>query len=85
MTAKPGAAQLAALAGAEWVGAFYALPKSAWTLRTWDGFLVPKPFSRVCVTWPAHAEPKPEAIQAALDESVALAGRGKGAHTRAGL
>ena len=85
MVAKPGAAQLAALAGSAWVGAFYALPRSAWTLRSWDGFLIPKPFSRVRVTWPPHVEPRLEAIQAALDEAVTLAGGQKGTATRAGF
>ncbi len=76
MVAKPGAAQLAELVGAS-VGAFYALPERAWELRTWDRFLIPKPFSRVVVTFPAIAPAGrvglEAAIQAALDESVAMA------------
>ena len=73
MVAKAGAAQLARLVEAEWVGAFYALPDRAWTLKTWDGFVIPKPFSRVRVSWPGHVAPEQGAIQAALDESVELA------------
>ena len=73
VVAKAGATQLAALVGAEWVGAFYALPEKAWTLRTWDRFLIPKPFSRVRITWPPHGETGLPAVQAGLDESVALA------------
>ena len=84
MLAKPGAAQLAELVNAEWVGAFYALPERAWTLRTWDGFLIPRPFSRVRITWPQHVEPNQLAIQAALDASVALAAQ-RETDTRAGL
>ena len=72
--AKPGAAQLAELVGAQWIGAFYALPDKAWTLKTWDGFLIPKPFSRVRMTWPLAAAPNKAAVQAALDESVRMAG-----------
>jgi lysophospholipid acyltransferase (LPLAT)-like uncharacterized protein len=74
--AKPGAAQLASLVGAP-VGAFYALPERAWQLRTWDRFLIPKPFSRVAVTFPAivpaGAPNLQSAIQHALDQSVAMA------------
>ena len=78
MVAKAGAAQLARLVEAEWVGAFYALPERAWTLKTWDGFLIPKPFSRVRLSWPRHVRPEPAAIQAALDEAVELAVRAGG-------
>jgi lysophospholipid acyltransferase (LPLAT)-like uncharacterized protein len=76
--AKSGTAQLAQLTGA-WVGCFYALPECAWELRSWDRFLIPKPFSRVVLTWPAHV-PAPDvttaAVQAALDRAVALAQAG---------
>jgi hypothetical protein len=88
--AKPGAAQLANSVGATteegqvgaaklgtWVGCFYALPERAWELRSWDRFLIPKPFSRVVLTWPAHVpagEVTAAAVQAALDRAVAMAG-----------
>jgi lysophospholipid acyltransferase (LPLAT)-like uncharacterized protein len=72
MQAKPGPAQLAALVGAPWVGAFDALPNRAWTLNTWDRFLIPKPFATVRIGWPAHVPPA--AVQTALDAAVALAG-----------
>ena len=84
MVAKPGAAQLAELVGAAWVGAFYAFPDRAWTLKTWDGFLIPKPFSRVRMTWPRQVAPVAEDIQLALDEAVALAGPETGETTLAG-
>ncbi len=78
--AKPGAAQLAQSVGAQsggtWLGCFYALPNRAWQLRSWDRFLIPKPFSRVVLTWPAHipaAEVTPAAVQATLDRAVAMA------------
>ena len=73
MVAKPGTAQLAQLVGAPWVGTFYVLPERAWVLKTWDRFLIPKPFSRVLVTWPAHVGTSEAEVQAALDESVRMA------------
>ncbi|HUD22974.1 MAG TPA: lysophospholipid acyltransferase family protein [Acidobacteriaceae bacterium] len=83
--AKPGAALLAnSVAGhtadgqptGTWVGCFYALPDRAWQLRSWDRFLIPKPFSRVVVTWPAHVpagEVTTASVQAALDRAVQMA------------
>ena len=72
MVAKPGAAQLATQVGAT-VGTFYVLPERAWQLRSWDRFLIPKPFSRVLVTWPAHVPADNAVVQRALDRSVELA------------
>jgi lysophospholipid acyltransferase (LPLAT)-like uncharacterized protein len=71
--AKPGTLQLAQLTGAPWVGAFYAFPLRAWTLNSWDKFLIPKPFSRVLVTFPPHVPTEQSAIQQALDQSVQMA------------
>jgi len=83
--AKPGTALLANSVGQQaadgkpsgtWVGCFYALPDRAWQLRSWDRFLIPKPFSRVVLTWPAHipaSEVTPETVQAALDRAVQMA------------
>ena len=76
MQAKPGTAQLARLVGAP-VGSFYVLPLRAWELRSWDRFLIPKPFSRVIVTWPAHVpanEVNESSVQAALDHAVSMVG-----------
>jgi len=77
LVAKPGAAQLAQLTGAPWVGAFHALPERAWALPSWDRFLIPKPFSRVAVAFSAHApatvQDLPTAVQHCLDEAIALA------------
>jgi lysophospholipid acyltransferase (LPLAT)-like uncharacterized protein len=75
MVAQPGPVQLAQLAKAPWVGAFYALPLSAWQLNTWDRFLIPTPFSRVVFTWPPHipaSELTLPSVQAALDHAVQL-------------
>jgi lysophospholipid acyltransferase (LPLAT)-like uncharacterized protein len=76
--AKPGTAQLAQLTHSP-VCAFHVLPQRAWTLKSWDSFLIPKPFSRVVVTYPArvefngNAETTQADVQAALDRSVAMA------------
>jgi lysophospholipid acyltransferase (LPLAT)-like uncharacterized protein len=47
---KIGPVKLAQMTG-EPMGSFYLLPERAWTMRSWDRFLVPKPFSRVVVSW----------------------------------
>ena len=44
--AKPGPIHLARLTGAP-IFSFYVAAESAWILRTWDAFILPKPFSRV--------------------------------------
>lgn len=76
MIAQPGAVHLAQLVGAPWLGAFSALPERAWTLNSWDRFLIPKPFSRVVLTWPAHihtahqtAHELQAAVQSTLDRA----------------
>jgi lysophospholipid acyltransferase (LPLAT)-like uncharacterized protein len=72
MIAKPGVTQLAKLANTT-VSAFYVHPERAWQLRSWDRFLIPKPFSRVTISWTAQVPAEQEAVQAALDHSVELA------------
>jgi lysophospholipid acyltransferase (LPLAT)-like uncharacterized protein len=72
MVAKPGVAQLAQLADTT-VCAFYVHPERAWQLRSWDRFLIPKPFSRVTVAWTAPSPAEPSSVQAILDHSVGLA------------
>jgi lysophospholipid acyltransferase (LPLAT)-like uncharacterized protein len=49
--AKPGAVRLAQIAGVDHVGAFYLHAENAWQLKSWDGFLIPKPFSSVVVSF----------------------------------
>ena len=44
--AKPGPIHLARLTGAPIIS-FYLAVEHAWILRTWDAFILPKPFSRV--------------------------------------
>jgi lysophospholipid acyltransferase (LPLAT)-like uncharacterized protein len=70
--AKPGVTQLAQNVNAP-VGAIYLHPHRAWTLRSWDRFLIPKPFSRVTVGWAAPAPADRDKVQAALDRAVLIA------------
>jgi lysophospholipid acyltransferase (LPLAT)-like uncharacterized protein len=64
---KIGPVKLAAMTG-EAMGCFYLLPECAWTLGSWDRFLVPLPFSRVVVSWArAVAAPAADADAAALE------------------
>ena len=77
--AKPGAVKLAQqLSGG--VGIFYAAPMHAWQLRSWDRFLIPKPFTTIVLAWekpiPVTAEldeqsrePTRQAIEAALERA----------------
>ncbi|GAA3763433.1 lysophospholipid acyltransferase family protein [Terriglobus aquaticus] len=55
------------------ISAFHLEPHRAWRLRSWDGFLIPKPFSRVTVAWqtplPATTPDLQSALQRALDEA----------------
>ena len=77
--AKAGPVQLAELAGATWIGAYHAQPDRAWYLKSWDRFMIPKPFSTVTFGWPAHVRPELELVQKAMDEAVAMAeGQGLG-------
>ena len=72
MVAKPGVVQLAQLVNATWIGTYYALPDRAWQLRSWDRFLIPKPFATITFTWPRHTPIDLEAVQQALDQSVIM-------------
>jgi lysophospholipid acyltransferase (LPLAT)-like uncharacterized protein len=47
---KMGPIKLAQMTGAP-IGAFHLEPKRAWTINSWDRFLVPKPFTRIAVSW----------------------------------
>ena len=71
--AKSGVVHLAALVHAPALGVFYALPERAWTLKTWDRFLIPKPFSRVLIAWPSLTQPNLLSLQFALEQAVAMA------------
>jgi lysophospholipid acyltransferase (LPLAT)-like uncharacterized protein len=47
---KMGPIKLAQLAGVP-AGGFHLEPARAWVLNSWDRFLVPRPFTRICVSW----------------------------------
>jgi hypothetical protein len=47
---KMGPIKLAQMTGAP-IGAFHLQPERAWVIGSWDRFLVPKPFTRIVVSW----------------------------------
>jgi lysophospholipid acyltransferase (LPLAT)-like uncharacterized protein len=47
---KMGPVRLAQMTGAR-IGAFHLQPQRAWTMNSWDHFLVPMPFTRIAVGW----------------------------------
>ena len=47
---KMGPIKLAQATGAP-IGAFHLQPEHAWVVNSWDRFLVPKPFTRIVVSW----------------------------------
>jgi lysophospholipid acyltransferase (LPLAT)-like uncharacterized protein len=76
---KMGPIKLAQMTGAP-IGAFHLEPERAWVMRSWDRFLVPKPFTRIVVSWaqwtrvPADLaadqfEPKREELNAAIERA----------------
>jgi hypothetical protein len=83
MVAKPGTVQLAELTGATWIGAFHANADRAWLVKSWDRFMIPKPFSIVTFGWPPHVTVDADdpdgtlaLVQGALDRAVAMAESG---------
>jgi hypothetical protein len=76
---KMGPIRLAKLTGAR-IGAFHLEPEHAWTMKSWDRFLVPRPFTRIVVSWaqwthiPADLpetefEPMREELNAAIERA----------------
>jgi lysophospholipid acyltransferase (LPLAT)-like uncharacterized protein len=76
---KMGPIKLAQMTGAP-IGAFHLEPQRAWKMRSWDEFLVPKPFTRICVSWaqwthvpsdlaPEEFEPKRRELNAAIERA----------------
>jgi len=47
---KAGPIKLAQVTGAP-IGCFHLQPENAWTARSWDRFQIPKPFTRIAVSW----------------------------------
>jgi lysophospholipid acyltransferase (LPLAT)-like uncharacterized protein len=56
---KMGPIKLAQTTGAP-IGAFHLEPEHAWVMKSWDHFLIPKPFTRICVSWAAWTEVPPD-------------------------
>jgi lysophospholipid acyltransferase (LPLAT)-like uncharacterized protein len=88
---KMGPIKLAQMTGAR-IGAFHLEPRRAWTVRSWDRFRVPLPFTRIVVSWACwthvpvgladeNFEPKREELNSALERARlrALAHLGKAA------
>jgi hypothetical protein len=76
---KMGPIKLAQITGAR-IGAFHLEPERAWTMRSWDRFLIPKPFTRIVVSWArwtevprelaaAEFEAKREELNAAIERA----------------
>ncbi len=64
--AKPGGVKLAQQIGGG-IGIFYAAPDRAWELRSWDRFLIPKPFSTVAIAWQPPVPVAPGGEDASLE------------------
>jgi hypothetical protein len=60
---KSGPIKLAQMTDAP-IGSFHLQPEKAWTMRSWDRFLVPRPFTRIAVSWGVWTT-VPEATSAA--------------------
>lgn len=76
---KMGPIKLAQATGAP-IGAFHLQPERAWILNSWDRFLVPKPFTRIVVSWaqwthvpadlaPEHFEAKRQELNDAIESA----------------
>jgi lysophospholipid acyltransferase (LPLAT)-like uncharacterized protein len=76
---KMGPIKLAQMTGAP-IASFHQEPERAWGLHSWDRFFIPKPFTRVVVSWarPVHVptdlaadgfEPKRQELDAALERA----------------
>jgi lysophospholipid acyltransferase (LPLAT)-like uncharacterized protein len=76
---KMGPIKLAQLTGAP-IGVFHLQPERAWVINSWDRFLIPKPFTRIVVSWVRgvtvpqdtasdHFEPLRQELNAALERA----------------
>jgi lysophospholipid acyltransferase (LPLAT)-like uncharacterized protein len=66
--AKPGAVWIAARTGNA-IFPFHISPERKWTLRSWDHFQIPQPFSRVLVLMAPPIYVSAEATQRQMDEA----------------
>jgi lysophospholipid acyltransferase (LPLAT)-like uncharacterized protein len=76
---KMGPIKLAQITEAP-IGVFHLQPERAWVMNSWDRFVVPKPFTRIVVSWaksvavPSNVaaeefEPKRQELNAALERA----------------
>jgi lysophospholipid acyltransferase (LPLAT)-like uncharacterized protein len=76
---KMGPIKLANMTAAP-IGAFHLEPERAWIMNSWDHFLVPMPFTRICVSWAQWTrvpsalpeeqfEPQRETLNAAIERA----------------
>lgn len=76
---KMGPIKLAQMTGAP-IGVFHLQPERAWVANSWDRFLIPKPFTRIVVSWakgmqipadltPEQAEPMRKGLNAAIERA----------------
>ncbi len=64
---KMGPIKLAHMTGVR-IGAFHLEPERAWTMHSWDRFLVPKPFTRIAVSWARWTRVPADLQEGQLDE-----------------
>ena len=65
--AKMGPIKLAQLTGAP-IGSFHLQPEKAWAAKSWDRFLIPKPFTRIAVSWGLWTMVEEEAANEELEQ-----------------
>ena len=65
--AKKGPVLLAKMSGAA-ITAFYVAVEDAWVLNTWDGLVIPKPFSRIYVRFARKIFVPRDADDAAMEQ-----------------
>ena len=63
---KMGPIKLAQMTGAP-ISAFHLQPEHAWVVNSWDKFLVPRPFSRIVVSWARWTEVPVDVAAAGLE------------------
>jgi len=63
---KPGPVALSKMTGAPMMAFHIALDR-AWTLRTWDALMIPKPFSRALIRVSAKMPVPPDAKEAEME------------------
>lgn len=64
----PGALVAAQRTGAAIIPVI-AAPRSTWRLKSWDGFMIPKPFTRIVVAYGDPARVQSENLRGAADEA----------------